>query len=50
VPILFHAAHRLKFLPHELVLPGSPRLLGALGYLAAMALSVTCIVVVVLAS
>jgi fumarate reductase subunit D len=47
-PVLFHAAHRLKSLPHELVLPGSPRLLGTWGYLAAIALSVTCIVVVVL--
>ena len=48
VSTLFHAAHRLKSLPHELVLPGSPRLLGTWNYLAATALSVTCIVVVVL--
>ena len=48
-PTLFHAAHRLKSLPHELLLPGSPLLLGVLGYLAAMALSIACVVVVVLA-
>lgn len=48
-PVLFHAAHRFKSLPHELLLPGSPRILGPLGYLAATALSIVAVVVVVLA-
>lgn len=46
VPVLFHVAHRFKSLPHELLLPGSPRVLGPLGYLAATALSIIYIVVV----
>lgn len=49
VPTLFHAAHRLKFLPHDLVLPVSPATVGAIGYLLAAGLSLGWIAVVILA-
>lgn len=49
VPTLFHAAHRIKLLPHELLLPGSPSVLSSVGYLTAVALSIACIAAVLLA-
>lgn len=49
VPTLYHAAHRLGPLPHELALPVPLQALRALAYLAATAAALACIVVVLLA-
>ncbi|MBI4300092.1 MAG: fumarate reductase subunit D [Chloroflexi bacterium] len=49
VPTLFHAAHRIKLLPHELVLPPSPGIATPIAYLIAAALAIAAVVVIVLA-
>ncbi len=49
VPTLFHAAHRMTFLPHEMTLHVSHEKLGVVAYTLAGALSAVAIALVIIA-
>jgi fumarate reductase subunit D len=47
--VLFHSAHRAKFIPHDLGFHVSPHVLGAVNYLVATGLTVATVIIVLVA-